>query len=48
MRPASGLAADLGAEVIKVESPPATIPRTWGPPFIEQPDGRGGTETVAA
>lgn len=40
--------ADLGAEVLKVESPEGDETRRWGPPFIERPDGRGGVETVAA
>ncbi len=32
--------ADLGADVIKVESPAGDDTRQWGPPFIERADGR--------
>lgn len=31
--------ADLGAEVLKVESPDGDDTRQWGPPFIDNPDG---------
>lgn len=31
--------ADLGADVAKVESPAGDDTRTWGPPFVDEPDG---------
>ncbi|WP_132738024.1 CaiB/BaiF CoA-transferase family protein [Sphingomonas sp. PP-F2F-A104-K0414] len=30
---------DLGADVVKIESPAGDDTRTWGPPFIDNPDG---------
>ena len=31
--------ADLGAQVVKVESPQGDDTRSWGPPFVPDPDG---------
>ena len=36
---AGQILSDLGAEVIKVESPSGDDTRTWGPPFVENADG---------
>jgi crotonobetainyl-CoA:carnitine CoA-transferase CaiB-like acyl-CoA transferase len=33
------LLADLGADVVKVESPEGDDTRKWGPPFVEGPNG---------
>ncbi|HKR17136.1 CoA transferase, partial [Rhizorhapis sp.] len=36
---AGQILADLGAEVVKVESPAGDDTRKWGPPFVENADG---------
>jgi len=40
---AGQLLADMGADVVKVESPQGDDTRTWGPPFVEQ----GGAASAA-
>jgi len=42
---AGQILADLGADVIKVESPEGDDTRRWGPPFVQ---GRDGTDLGAA
>lgn len=45
---AGQILADLGAEVVKVESPQGDDTRQWGPPFIERTGPDGASDRSAA